>query len=333
MHTRARDQCYNAIRRAIVATEGRENVQVMLHLSTVNGAVLLEMVATVVRTESKVVAILTGREVDSALAGLLHTAGSVTESDADIRASETDISSITLPSGLPLLVGRGGNSTKSHDADEESIEPTPNRRPPQQAPPTPWARSPIEYQQAYAAPLLQRSRAEEQSHWDSDSDGTTRARESRRMRFGFSDTSSRDSNLKELRFRRRNSRAIERQRYALRAACSTLRAVGAFIWNGRNKNKRMLAMWLNTNQNMNLDVVRRIGEYCWKDGWRGVAGGVGDIRMAAVEAEAAAAAAATRLAFRLGGASAAEAEAEAEAQAAHELAELERANDAADALD
>ena len=95
----------------------------------------------------------------------------------------------------------------------------------------------------------------------------------------------------------------------------------------------MLAMWLNTNQNINLDVVRRIGEYCWEDGWRGVAGGVGDTRMAAVEAEAAAAAAATRLAFRVGGASAAEAEAEAEAQAAHELAELERANDAAEALD
>jgi hypothetical protein len=82
-----------------------------------------------------------------------------------------------LPSGLPLLVGRG-NSTTSCDADEESIEPTPNLRPPQQAPLTPWARSPIEHEKAYAAPLLQRSRAEEQSYWDSDSDGTTRARES-----------------------------------------------------------------------------------------------------------------------------------------------------------
>jgi len=102
--------------------------------------------------------------------------------------------------------------------------------------------------------------------------------------------------------------------------------------NGRNKNKRMLAMWLRRNANMNLDVMRLLGEYCWQDGWRGVAGGSGDhAQNTAVSAEAAAVGAATRLvAFRLGGAAAVAAEAEAEAGAAREPASLELASGAID---
>ena len=111
-----------------------------------------------------------------------------------------------------------------------------------------------------------------------------------------------DSDLQHIRLRRRNGRADRanaRRRYALRAACSRLSAVGVFMRNGRNKTKRMLAMWLRTNENMNLDVVRCIGEYCWKDGWRGVTGGAGSggvTRISAVEAKAAETAAFTRLA-------------------------------------
>ena len=107
VHARARDQCLSAIRRVFNATAEQENVQIMLNLVTLNGPTLLAMVANVVRTEStSVLVILTGREVDSGLAGLLHASESVT-SDADIRvqldhgSSETDISSITGPSDAP----------------------------------------------------------------------------------------------------------------------------------------------------------------------------------------------------------------------------------------
>ena len=79
---------------------------------------------------------------------------------------------------------------------------------------------------------------------------------------------------------------------------------------------------------MNLDVMRLLGEYCWQDGWRGVAGSGDHTRNASVEADAAAAAPATRLvAFRLGGAAAVAVEAEAAAEAARELAALELASD------
>ena len=110
VHARARDQCLSAIRRVFDATAEQENVQIMLNLATLNGPTLLAMVANVVRTESSVFVILTGREVDSGLAGLLHASESVT-SDADIRvqldhgSSETDVSSITGPSESPSLLG------------------------------------------------------------------------------------------------------------------------------------------------------------------------------------------------------------------------------------
>ena len=102
-------RCHNAIRKVFGASTKQENVQIMLHLRTLNGATLLEMLANVVRAESEVLDILTGREVDSALAGLLHRAGSVTGNDGYTPSiqvdsdSDTDISSITLPSASPSL--------------------------------------------------------------------------------------------------------------------------------------------------------------------------------------------------------------------------------------
>ena len=91
MNDFARDQCLNAIRRAFDDTaREQESVRVMLHLATRNGPTLMEMVANVVRNGSELVAILTGREVDSGLAGLLHKCkneGSATESAVLVNES------------------------------------------------------------------------------------------------------------------------------------------------------------------------------------------------------------------------------------------------------
>ena len=85
VNTRAFLKCQAAIRQAFDDAAGeKENVQVMLHLNTRNGNTLLEMVANIVRSESDVVVILTGRQIDSNLAGLLHhndQEGSVSEAD------------------------------------------------------------------------------------------------------------------------------------------------------------------------------------------------------------------------------------------------------------
>ena len=255
-------RCHNAIRQVFDARIEQENVQIVLNLETLNGPTLLEMVANVVRTESNVLVILTGREVDSALASLLHNPESVTgDQQFDDNNSETI-------------------SATSRSADKEPMQPQRSGTLDQNSAQAPMSRElELRRVEGITAQRLQKIRAEAQLRRDSDS--------SRRvpvMRYAASDTSSTDLDL--------------RRRYALRAACSKLRAVGAFVWNGRNKTKRMLAMWLRTNKSMNLAVVCRIGEFCWKDGWRGVAcGGDRDhTRMAAVEAEAAAAAAATRLA-------------------------------------
>jgi hypothetical protein len=245
-------RCHNAIRRVFDATD--ENVQVMLNLSTLNGPALLEMVANVVRTESDVLIFLTGREVDSALAGLLHNSESVREGDAGLRVqqferdnSETDVSSIT---------------STSHSSPS--------------------------IRERYQG-LLESSNSATSGRADDEGSGQhTRARQSRRCFVtGVSDSSSQEQT-------RRNRRAIERRRYALKAACFRLRAVGAFMRNGRNKTKRMLAMWLRTNKRANLAVVRLIGECCWEDGWRGVArGGSDHTRMVARGPDAAAAAVVT----------------------------------------
>ena len=137
VHTRARDQCHSVIRRAFGAIAEQENVQILLNLATLNGPRLLAMVAYVVRTESSDLVILWGREVDSGLAGLLHTSESVTGSDGDIQldrgSSEADVSSITGPSDSSSLAGgRGGggdqevviyDSATIGSVDEERIWP------------------------------------------------------------------------------------------------------------------------------------------------------------------------------------------------------------------
>ena len=91
VHARARNQCYGAIRRAFDDTTGEQtSVQVMLHLATRNGPTLMEMIANVVRNESELLVILTGREVESSLAGLLHNEGSTTESAVAVSESNNE---------------------------------------------------------------------------------------------------------------------------------------------------------------------------------------------------------------------------------------------------
>ena len=94
-----RDQCQAIVRRAFDATDDnyQRNVYVMLHLKTKNGPTLLEMIANVVHTDSDSVVILTGREVDSSLTGLLHHEGSVAPSEPE-SITDSIISSVTMPS-------------------------------------------------------------------------------------------------------------------------------------------------------------------------------------------------------------------------------------------
>ena len=109
-HEHARLQCNNAISRAFEATGENTSAQVMLHLNARDGVKLLEMVANVVRgdSESDVLVVVMGREVDPALAGLLHHEedGSVAESEllGAVNEESSDISSLTTPS---LVRGRG----------------------------------------------------------------------------------------------------------------------------------------------------------------------------------------------------------------------------------
>jgi len=92
VHTRARNQCINAIRRAFGDTTGKpKSVRVMLHLSTRHGPTMMEMRAYVLRCQSELHVILIGREVDPSLvglvAGLIHAEGPVTGSAVPLSES------------------------------------------------------------------------------------------------------------------------------------------------------------------------------------------------------------------------------------------------------
>ena len=124
--SRARAQTCEIIRRVFDATRREQpyNFRAMLHLTTQSRpSLLLEMSASVVHTRSDVVVILTGREVDSGLAGLLHEVESTTTSEEERNRDLwgelprhgpvpedgcSNISSLTLPSGVSLARDRGG---------------------------------------------------------------------------------------------------------------------------------------------------------------------------------------------------------------------------------
>lgn len=296
VHKRARDQCHSAIRQMLDATAEQENVQIILNLTTLNGPTLLAMVANIVRTKSNAFIIFTGREVDPRLAGFLLGPEPLMESDADVRlryvrnGSVSEISSVTLPSDVSSSVCGDGqlehsNSALRRGANEEPVEPQRAGR--------------LDHNEARIVLQSPQNRAEEQLHWDSDG-SSTRVREACLFDAcaitGLLNMHTKDIAvhiaLQERRLQRRTGRAIKRRRYALRAFCIRLRAVGCFIRNRRNKTKRTLAKWLLVGKSgLSFHVVCLIGDYCWKDGWSGIDGGGGGgecARVAVVEAEAAA---------------------------------------------
>ena len=270
VHAQARKQCHNAIRRTLDdATGEKENVQVMLHLNTRKGTTFMEMVANKTGTESEDLVILTGRQIDSGLAGLLHEARSVTETDIGLRIqsgrgsdsnfSSLTVSSVLLPSSVPDSGGQGCPSQL------ESLSSATSRS----------AEDSMSQSAETSFDHLSEA-SQTRDHWDSDG-SSTQINESRLgdacAIVGLLDAPSRDVAMQELRDQRRKGRAIIRQRHALRGACIRLRAVGAFIRNGRNKTKRMLAMWFLVKEStLDLDIVTCIGEYTWTDGWRGAFG-------------------------------------------------------------
>ena len=81
--------------------EDQDTQSAVLYLRTVASALLLEMTATVVGTMSTRVVILTGRQMDPALAGLigLYRQPIVSSHSGEGSKSETDISSLTMPTG------------------------------------------------------------------------------------------------------------------------------------------------------------------------------------------------------------------------------------------
>ena len=118
VNVRARDQCQRVLAQLFDATAMQEqkNVQIMLHLNTRNGATLLEMVANVVHSDSQLLVVLTGRQLDSGLAGLLQSTGSEEESDGNLGCKSSssvqldgetadDVSSISCISLPSELVG------------------------------------------------------------------------------------------------------------------------------------------------------------------------------------------------------------------------------------
>lgn len=92
VHARERKQCLAAIRQAFDdTTDEQTNVQIMLHLITRNGPTLMMMLANVVRDQFEQHVILTGREVDFRLVGLLHAEGSTTESAGTLSESNCNV--------------------------------------------------------------------------------------------------------------------------------------------------------------------------------------------------------------------------------------------------
>ena len=123
IHARARNQCLDAIRRAFeVYTGEQESVSVILHLLTRKGPKLMSMVANVVRNESELLVILTGREVECSLATLVHNynnEGYATESAVVPSESNADAN----PNDHGAHEERFQSvSTRSNDTDDDENE-------------------------------------------------------------------------------------------------------------------------------------------------------------------------------------------------------------------
>ena len=238
VHTHARNQCHIAIRRVFDAPAEHGSVQIMLNLATLKRPTLLAMVANIVRTESSVLVILTGREVDSGLAGLLHNSGSVTEGDADIGVQlghGTTVSSLTLPSEIGSQLGHGTSEISSLT---ESVMPGIRV---QLGHGTSTISSLTSLSDSPSLALSRGDQGQELGSLDSSEFGSLNSSTSR-----SADEEPEEPNSRPPRPQSPRGKLID-------------------------KTKRLLLAWFLANKDMDFALVRRIGEFCWEDGWRGVA--------------------------------------------------------------
>ena len=251
MTKRHGDQVYDSISEVIESRSREDPLTVMLHLRTPNEPALLEMVASVFLhdTESGPAVVLTGRRVEYGLVGLLSSeaerivTGSEERSFEDYNDASKSVASLVSSHAISAFGAFTDTTTQSHDDGRHAQHQLVN----------------------------QSARREAQHHWDSDT-SSIQLRDARRVRCaGLSDSCSTSSIMQNPQMTRRAIRAAARQRSAWPGVRNRLKAIGAFLQNGRNKNKRFLAMWFRRNGKLNCDVMRHIGAFCWNDGWLGVA--------------------------------------------------------------
>jgi len=109
-HSRAGAQCYDAIRRAFNIPSDDHAQSVLLHLRTLNGPILLEMEARILAGGSERCVVLTGRELNADLAGLIDASssdGTLADVGGDNERAETTSTIISELTG----------DTQSHDDD------------------------------------------------------------------------------------------------------------------------------------------------------------------------------------------------------------------------
>ena len=142
-HLRSGARCNNAIRRAF-SLPSDDAQRILLHLSTLNGPVLLEMEASVLAGRAERLVVLTGRELNAELASLIVASSSDgtpagTEAGEDNERAETTstiISELT-ESGLGESVHGDGNDHPTMAAAAVLPE---NRHIAQMADPVIWRR-------------------------------------------------------------------------------------------------------------------------------------------------------------------------------------------------
>ena len=154
-HLRSGARCNDTIRRAfsLPSDHPEEALSILLHLNTLNGPVLLEMEARVLAGRAERMVVLTGRELNAELAGLIVTSSSDgtlagVEAGEDIEramATSTIISELT-GSGLSESVHGDGNGHPTTAATTVLPE---NRHIAQMADPDIWRRQ--SYAPGYAS--------------------------------------------------------------------------------------------------------------------------------------------------------------------------------------
>ena len=248
------------------------NQTVLLHLQTKNGPVLLEMVASVLGAASDRIVVLTGREVDSGLAGLIACCceSTTTESADDDHTSSgfltcgedaaSKISSLTLDPPPRALIEAACDAIPATLVHEEAVSDTTRYGAPD------FGRRGL----AEGDAALWRAHDAEMLPIERGSGGSSSFShmcEAYRVQYAGvrSDTSSANLELLEdLWLRRRAVGEAARQRSAWRAVRTRLRAIGAFTLSGRRREiKRVLTLlWLRCTGGGCAETVGQIWEFC-----------------------------------------------------------------------